>query len=255
MNLTIPEAEQLVDALTKSVKHEIFNKTDVLVCPPFTFLHALGSYIKNNSSGVYLGAQNFHWEAKGAFTGEVSAAMIKETGCRHVLIGHSERRHVMGETDAVVGKKLKCAIQEDLIPILCVGELLEERNKGITQDVIKRQLTSAIAGISSDALTNLIIAYEPVWAIGTGVNATPEQAQEVHKFIRNLYSQTSGRDGAELTRILYGGSVTADNTSLLISQGDIDGLLVGGASLKFDSFFRIIAQTFEKYFSKTGVVC
>jgi triosephosphate isomerase len=210
---------------------------DVLVAPPFTALHAVSGVLAG--SPIALGAQNMHFEKEGAFTGEVSGPMLREAGCTHVILGHSERRHIFGESDEVVSRKTRAALDHGLIPIVCVGETLHERDSGATLDVVGRQLDRALEGLAPNQLTRMVIAYEPVWAIGTGRAATPAQAQEVHAFIRQRIAP-SGVD-AQALRILYGGSVKPDNIEAIMSQGDIDGALVGGACLQCDSFLKIIA--------------
>lgn len=185
-------------------------------------------------------AQDVYFEQKGAFTGEISPAMLKDVGCTYVLCGHSERRHVIRESDEFVGKKVTAAINGGLLPILCVGELLEERDGGKMEQVVERHLRTGLAGLDAEKMSAVTIAYEPVWAIGTGRTATPQQAQEVHKFIRGLLAKMYGKDLAGEIRILYGGSVKPDNARELMAQADVDGLLVGGASLKADDFLKII---------------
>ena len=213
-------------------------KVTVAVMPPFVYLSSVVQAV--SSSGVAVGAQDVYFEPKGAFTGEISPAMLKDVGCTHVLCGHSERRHVLGESDELVGKKVTAAISGGLLPILCVGELLDERDAGQTEAVVARHMKTGLAGLSREKMSAVTIAYEPVWAIGTGRTATPQQAQEVHAFIRNLLARMYDADLARETRILYGGSVKADNARELMAQEDVDGLLVGGASLKADEFVRII---------------
>ncbi len=211
---------------------------DVAVIPPFVYLSAVGQAV--SSSGVALGAQDVYFEAKGAFTGEISAAMLKDVGCTYVLCGHSERRHVLGESDDLVNKKLMASLSGGLLPILCVGELLEERDASQTEQVVERQTRAGLAGLSAEKVSAVTIAYEPVWAIGTGRTATREQAQEVHAFIRRLLAEMYDEAVAQEMRILYGGSVKADNAEELMGQEDVDGCLVGGASLKADDFVQII---------------
>jgi triosephosphate isomerase len=213
---------------------------DIAVFPPFTSFAAVISAI--GGSGIAVGGQNMHWEKEGAFTGEVSPAMLLETRCKMVIIGHSERRAHFGETDSMLNKKMISALAVGLRPILCVGETLEQRESGITEQVVEKQLLAGLDGINN--LTEITIAYEPVWAIGTGRNATPEQASEVHKFIRRLIAKKWGDGAAAEMRILYGGSVKPDNAGALASKEDIDGFLVGGASLKADSF-DAIARAFK----------
>ena len=228
-------AESVV--LAKAIKEGISNPVngEVVVAPPFTALSIVGETVKG--SPVALAAQNMYCEDKGAFTGEVSPVMLKDTGCIYVIIGHSERRKYFGETDESVNLKVKKALASGLKPIVCVGETDEERVRGITQSVIDRQVRKALAGI--EKIDDVVIAYEPVWAIGTGKVATTAQAQEVHAFIRGLLAELYGAVASEI-RILYGGSVTKDNVAELIAMTDIDGALVGGASLKPDGFLGII---------------
>jgi triosephosphate isomerase len=213
-------------------------KVTVAVIPPFVYLQSVVQAV--SSSGVAVGAQDVYFEPKGAFTGEISPAMLKDVGCAYVLCGHSERRHVIGESDELVGKKTTAAIGGGLLPILCVGELLQERDGGQTEQVVARHLKTGLVGLHADKAAAVTIAYEPVWAIGTGRTATPQQAQEVHAFIRNLLVGMYDANLAREMRILYGGSVKADNAKELMAQEDVDGLLVGGASLKADEFVRII---------------
>ncbi len=214
------------------------SSVDVAVIPPFVYLSSVGQAI--SSSGVALGAQDVYFEAKGAFTGEISAAMLKDVGCTYVLCGHSERRHVLGESDELINKKLTASLSGGLLPILCVGELLEERDASRTEQVVERQTRAGLAGLSAEKVSAVTIAYEPVWAIGTGRTATREQAQEVHAFIRKLLVGMYDVSVAGEMRILYGGSVKADNAEELMGQEDVDGCLVGGASLKADDFVQII---------------
>ncbi|NLZ05813.1 MAG: triose-phosphate isomerase [Phycisphaerae bacterium] len=214
------------------------SSVDVAVIPPFVYLPAVGAAV--SSSGVALGAQDVYFEAKGAFTGEISAAMLKDVGCTYVLCGHSERRHVLGESDELINKKVAASISGGLLPILCVGELLAERDASQTEQVVERQTRAGLAGLSAEKIGAVTIAYEPVWAIGTGRTATREQAQEVHAFIRKLLARMYDKSVAQDMRILYGGSVKADNAEELMGQPDVDGCLVGGASLKADDFVQII---------------
>jgi triosephosphate isomerase len=217
----------------KPLVADVHDRT-ILICPPFPDLSKV--YDEICDSNILLGAQNLYWEEEGAFTGEVSATMLKAVGCTYVIIGHSERRQYFGETDESVNKKIFAALKHNLIPIVCVGERLEEREKGITFKVVETQVKGDFKGISVEQWDNIIVAYEPVWAIGTGKTATPEQAQEVHAFIRKLLP----KEVADKTRILYGGSVKPANIKDLMAQPDIDGGLVGGASLKVDSFEKIV---------------
>ena len=207
-------------------------------CPPFVYLQAVAKALSASNVGV--GAQDIYYEAKGAFTGEISASMLKDIGCTYCLCGHSERRHVIGETDELINKKVTASIVGGLLPILCVGELFAEREASQTNEVVTRHVKNGLAGLSAEKVSAITIAYEPVWAIGTGLTATPQQAQEVHDFIRGLLAQMYDDQLAEGIRILYGGSVKPKNAAELMGQPDIDGLLVGGASLKADDFLAII---------------
>jgi triosephosphate isomerase len=215
-----------------------FGRCDLLVCPPFVYLPAVADALAGTK--VALGAQNMYYEKNGAFTGEISAAMLRDIGCGYVILGHSERRHILGETDALVNKKTLAALAAGLVPIVCVGELLAEREAGQTAAVIRRQFTGSLAGITADQVEWLVIAYEPVWAIGTGRVASPQQAEEVHADLRSLLAERYN-DRSAAVRILYGGSVKPDNAGDLLSQPNIDGALVGGASLKVDDFLGIAA--------------
>lgn len=242
MNLTLEEGKNLVRALKNRLTN--VRGVDVGVCPPFVFLKDLCEMLRG--SPIVVGAQNMHCEKSGAYTGEVSALMIKEIGCTHVIIGHSERRTIFGETNAIINSKLKTAFDVGLKPIFCVGERLEERESGKTNEVVDTQLKEGLMGLSSEQINQLTVAYEPVWAIGTGRTATPEQAGEAHTFIRNLLAKKYGSSVASKVRIQYGGSVKPDNVQELFMQLEIDGALVGGASLDADSFISIvltIAQT------------
>jgi triosephosphate isomerase (TIM) len=238
MNTDSRSSVELAKAVAASSAGVAREKVTVAVLPPFVYVPAVVKAV--SASGVAVGAQDVYFELKGAFTGEISPAMLKDVGCTYVLCGHSERRHVLGESDELVGKKTTAAISGGLLPILCVGELLEERDAGQTEQVVARHLRTGLAGLSADKMSAVTIAYEPVWAIGTGRTATPQQAQEVHAFIRNWLSETYGANLAQEARILYGGSVKGDNAKELMAQQDVDGSLVGGASLKADEFARII---------------
>jgi triosephosphate isomerase len=211
---------------------------DVLVAPPFTALAAAAEALRGGP--VLLGGQNMHGEDEGAFTGEVSPRMLRDAGCTHVILGHSERRQLFGETDENVARKAQAAFRHGLVPIVCVGETLAERDANRTMEVVERQTERALRALTPDQAAGAVIAYEPVWAIGTGRNATPEQAQEVHAFIRKLVARSHGDATAAAARILYGGSVKPDNASALLGQPDVDGALVGGASLKAASFLEIV---------------
>jgi len=210
--------------------------SEVVVCAPFPYLSQVEALITH--SQVKLGAQNLNTNSSGAYTGEVSANMIKDFGARHVIVGHSERRSLYGETSSLVAEKVKAALDSDLIPLLCVGESLEQREAGKTEDVVAEQINAVVGLVGIDAFRNIIIAYEPVWAIGTGKTASPEQAQAVHLFIRELLGE-SNESVAQITPILYGGSMNAGNASELISCADIDGGLIGGAALKAHDFLQI----------------
>ena len=211
---------------------------EVIVAPPFTALDAAADAA--DGSRVAVAAQNCHWDTEGAHTGEISTGMLCDAGCTHVIIGHSERRHDCGETDEQVNKKVKAALAAGLTPIVCVGETLAEREKGKTEQVLERQFTEGLAGLTPADFSRIIIAYEPVWAIGTGRTATPEMAAEAHGFLRGLARRQFGESEADGVRILYGGSVKPDNIGGLMAQEEIDGALVGGASLKADSFRALV---------------
>lgn len=241
MNKGINEAIELVNSL----KRELIDiqEIDIVICPVYTALSDVADLLID--SNISLGAQNVYWESSGAFTGEISPSMVKDAGCKYVIIGHSERRKYFDESDETVNKRIKAAQSAGLIPIFCVGETLEEREAGKTIDVVKRQLKGGLEGLESEALLKLVIAYEPVWAIGTGETATPEQAQEVHKFIRGWLNENYSPEAAESLRILYGGSVKPANARELMQQSDIDGALVGGASLDSSSFVEIVKNSLE----------
>lgn len=236
MNNDLNESKNLISKLLTGLGNAVLD-CEVVICPPFTSLSEAALMIKE--SKIKLGAQNLHQEVNGAYTGEISAQMLVSAGCQFVIIGHSERRTIFGETDVLINRKINRAIENKLKPIFCVGELLEEREKNITEKVIERQVFEGLKGFSEEFLHNLIIAYEPVWAIGTGKTATPQQAEEVHVFIRNLLKNQFSNKFAENLRILYGGSVKPDNSKDLLSQVNIDGALVGGACLNADSFISI----------------
>ncbi len=236
MYKTVPEAVAFARELIAN--SDSYANVDILICPPYTALHPVSEELKN--SNVKLGAQNLHYEEEGAFTGEVSAAMIKSAGCDYVIVGHSERRQYFGETDSTVNKRLKRALVSGLLPIMCVGETLDQRKAGKTEQVVDAQIRLGLDGITLDDVKKITIAYEPVWAIGTGETATPEQADDVHRYIRQLIAVIYDKDVAENIRIQYGGSVKPNNARELLSRDDIDGALIGGASLKVDSFTDII---------------
>ncbi|HEX9934956.1 MAG TPA: triose-phosphate isomerase [bacterium] len=236
MYTTASETESLIVSLKTLLADS--DTADVLVCPPFPYLMLASKLL--GGSRIGLGAQNMFWEGEGAFTGEVSPLMLKDAGCTHVILGHSERRQHFSETDSWIHKKIKKAMDVGLKPIVCVGETLSERESRRTERAVETQLKGCFADMTHDRITAVTIAYEPVWAIGTGVTATPEQAQEMHLFIRRWLYKTFGNDVANLVRLQYGGSVKPDNAKALLSQPDIDGALVGGASLKADSFAAIV---------------
>ncbi len=214
------------------------DRDEIVVCPPFIDLHT--AIAAASGSKVAIGAQNMHWENEGAFTGEISPLMLIAIGATHVIIGHSERRHYFNETDDTVNRKLEIALESGLTPIVCIGEVLEEREAGLTEDVLRRQCMRAFNGISARKAAKLVIAYEPVWAIGTGKTATPQMAADAHSVIRHEAGKAFGDDFAHRLRILYGGSVKPDNAGALMSESEIDGALVGGASLDPASFARIV---------------
>jgi triosephosphate isomerase len=236
MNKTIGEALDLVRELKTAVSG--VKGVEVAVAPPFTALHAVRKEVEGSS--IRLAAQNLYWEEKGAFTGEISPPMLKEVGCHYVIIGHSERRQFFGETDETVNRKIKAAFSQGLKVIFCIGETLKEREEGRTFPVIERQMEGGLKGLGDKEMGDMVIAYEPVWAIGTGKTATPEQAEEVHRFIREKLGKLYSRKVSEEIRIQYGGSVTPENIKGLMNQPNIDGALVGGASLKAESFSKIV---------------
>jgi len=237
MNTDRAAAVALANGVVKRAAE--FDAVDLLVCPPAVYLIPVGAAIRG--SEVALGAQNMYHQPNGAFTGETSAAMLLDVGCSFVILGHSERRHILCETDDEVNHKTRAALAAGLTPIVCVGETLEERESGETAMVIRRQFDRSLADVTSEQLARLVIAYEPVWAIGTGKVATPEQAEDVHAELRNLLVQRYNDGAARAVRLLYGGSVKPDNAADLLSQPNIDGALVGGASLKVDDFLGIAA--------------
>ena len=245
-----------VAALAAGLKEQLnicenASNVDVAVCPPFVYLPMVAAALKD--SNIAVGAQDVYFEANGAFTGEISVAMLKDIGCDFVLAGHSERRHVIGETDELINKKVLAALEGGLEVILCIGELLEERQQNNTEAVNERQLRNGLANVSKDQMAKITIAYEPVWAIGTGVTATKEQAQEAHAFCRGVLSNIFDSEVAQTVRIQYGGSVKPDNAAELMAQPDVDGALVGGASLKVDDFIGIIQGGIGK--GKCGCNC
>jgi len=236
MNKTVAEA---ID-LAQDIKRDLgtVSGVDIVLCPPFTALKAVGDVV--TGSHVDLGAQNMHWETSGAYTGEVAPGMLRELFCHYVILGHSERRAYFHESDEVVNKKVKAALAANLHPIVCVGELLEDRDAGRTEQVVETQLRGSLAGLSTREWVDVIIAYEPVWAIGTGRTASPEQAQDVHAFIRGVIKDMADAAVADSVRIQYGGSMKPSNAKELLSQPDIDGGLIGGAALDVRSFVDIV---------------
>jgi triosephosphate isomerase len=238
MNTDSHSSVNLAEGISSGASEVVGHNVDVAVCPPFVYLQAVAKAL--SASSIAVGAQDIYTEQKGAFTGEISASMLKDIGCSYVLCGHSERRHVVGEPDELINKKVKAALSGGLLPILCVGELRQEREADKTVEVITRHIKNGLAGLTTEKVSAITIAYEPVWAIGTGLTATPQQAQEVHALIRKLLGQLYDESLVEETRILYGGSVKPDNAAELMRQQDIDGLLVGGASLKANDFLAII---------------
>jgi len=235
MNKTLSEAVDLANAVKEGLGN--ITEIDVVLCPPFTALRSVWEIIQETP--IKLGAQNMHWENSGAFTGEISPSMLRDLFCWYVIIGHSERRTYFAETDEMVNRKVRAAITAHLVPIICVGETIQERQAGKAEEVVRTQLEKGLSGIASD-LRKVVIAYEPVWAIGTGVNATPEQAQQMHAFIRKVIENMSNSEIAESIRIQYGGSMKSSNAKDLLSQPDIDGGLIGGASLDARSFIEIV---------------
>jgi len=236
MNTTLDEARALAKEVVE--KMGTVSDVDIAVCPPFTNLLAVAEVLKGSS--VKLGAQDVHWEAKGAYTGKVSCSMLKSVGVTYVIIGHSEQRQYFGETDLTVNKKVKAVLAAGLLPIVCVGETLDERKSGKMDTVIKTQVEGAFDGVSASDAVKCTIAYEPVWAIGTGETATPQQANEAHIFIRKILSQIFGDETANSIRIQYGGSMKPDNAKALLAQSDVDGGLIGGAALKAADFQGIV---------------
>ena len=238
MNLTRQDSLALVRGIVSN--SQMGEHVELAVCPPSVYLDAVSGVVAD--TGVSLGAQNMYHEPAGAFTGEISAAMLMDLGCKYVILGHSERRHILGETDAMVNQKAFAALEAGLQPIVCVGETLQQRESGSTGEVIRQQFEGSLAGIGAEQITRLVIAYEPVWAIGTGKVATPEQAEAVHADLRTLLENRYNVEIAAAVRIQYGGSVKPGNADQLLSQTNIDGALVGGASLEVDTFLGIAAN-------------
>lgn len=246
MHKTIPEAVEMVKALKEASPQ--LTDAELVVIPPYTMLSEVKKVIEGST--VQLGAQNIFWEEKGAFTGEVSPPMLKDAGCQYVTIGHSERRQYFGETNETVNKRIKAALAHELTPIMCIGESLEEREKGNTMDKVETQINSGLEGLGKDEIRQIVIAYEPIWAIGTGVTATTSQAEEVHSFIRKKLTEKYGNEIASYAIILYGGSVKPANTYSMLKENNINGALVGGASLEADSFIQITKEAIKAYKEK-----
>jgi triosephosphate isomerase len=236
MFTTSATAPQLAAAVVRGLDKE--DRVTVAVCPPFPYLSQVGQVLRDST--VALGAQNLYPEKEGAFTGEVSPTMLRDVGCRYAIIGHSERRHKLGETDDFINRKVKAGLAAGLRVILCVGETLEERERNLTQPMLDMQMFGGLKDLTAEQMANLVLAYEPVWAIGTGRNATPEQAQEVHAFLRWRVAGMLGQEVADALVIQYGGSVKPENARSLLSQPDVDGALVGGASLNAEQFLAIV---------------
>jgi len=243
MYKTINEAIDLANGLKREFFKLDFASVDVVLCPVFTALSEVAEVL--NETDIGLGAQDVYWLEEGAFTGEISPVMLKDAGCQYVIIGHSERRQFFGETNETVNKKIKACLKHGLTPIICVGENLQERESANTFKVIQNHIQGSLADISAQDIAKTVVAYEPVWAIGTGKTATPDQAQEVHKYIRELLNKMYGEETSRSIRIQYGGSVKPENIVELIGKPDVDGALVGGASLKVDSFSAIVIKASE----------
>lgn len=243
MNMTVAEAESFLESFRLDV--EDLSGVDIVIAPPFTALPKL-SELLGGSQKIRLAAQNFYHEKSGAYTGEICATMLRELFVRHVIIGHSERRQIFGETDALINKKVHAALASELKPILCVGETLEEREAGKENEILHKQLCAALAGVTAEQMLDIVIAYEPVWAIGTGKTASSAQAQEAHAHTRAVLAELTDKATADKVRIQYGGSVKPSNARELLHQPDIDGALVGGASLESRSFYEIVAAAVEE---------
>jgi len=236
MNLTLSASLELAENLKKAASD--INNVDIAVCPPSVYIERVASTLKGSNLGI--GAQNIYFEKEGAYTGEISAGMLKDIGCQYVILGHSERRNILGESSELVNLKTRAALAAGLTPIVCVGELLKEREAGTTEWVVRRQFDGSFSGISAEDMKKCVIAYEPVWAIGTGKVATPDQAEEVHETIREMIEKKYGKEVAEAVRIQYGGSVNDKNAQEILAKPNVDGALVGGASLKVESFMGIV---------------
>ena len=239
MHKTVHESVVFVKEFRSMVKD--IDDVEIVVAPPFTAVHAVAEAARNTNVGV--AAQNLHWERQGAFTGEVSAEMVRESGAEYVIIGHSERRRLFGDTDELVNRRLVAALGAKLTPIVCVGETLEERDGNLTMSVLDRQLKVGLDQMTGEQIAGLVLAYEPVWAIGTGRNATPEQAGEAHAHIRQRVRQWFGGNAADHCHVIYGGSVKPDNIRELVALPDVDGALIGGASLEIKPFFDMVAKS------------
>ena len=239
MYKTPSEASQLAKELKDNLRD--VNGINVVICPSFGSLCAVKKELKG--SRIAMGAQNCHWDEEGAYTGEVSAKMLSDLGCEYVIVGHSERRNFFRETDEIVNMKVKQALKEGLTSVLCVGESWQERDSGNTEKVLEEQLKKGLNGLPKESLSKVVVAYEPVWAIGSGKNATPEQARQAHQFIRKILKELYGAETAESTLVIYGGSVSPENAKEILNAGDVDGALVGGASLKGEQFIKIVLST------------
>jgi len=246
MHMTLAEARALVTDLVKASLS--LPEAEIVVAPPFTALSEVKKVLEG--SAVQLAGQNLYWEEKGAFTGEISGPMLKDAGCQYVIIGHSERRQYFGEKDGDVNRKIKASLQHDLFPIVCIGESLEERERGETMSRVSRQIEEGFDGVPDGGFEHVVIAYEPVWAIGTGKTATPGQAEEVHAFIREKLASRDGKERARCAIILYGGSVKPSNAYALMGEKNIDGFLVGGASLEAGTFIQIIKEAIKAFKEK-----
>ena len=236
MNLKLDSAKALAQGLKEAAAG--VSEVDIAVCPSPLYVQPVAEILKGSNIGV--GAQNAYFEKAGAFTGEIEMAMLTDVGCQFVILGHSERRHIIGESSELINLKVRAALAVGLIPIVCIGELLKEREAGVTNEVNRRQLDGSFSGVSAEDMKKCVIAYEPVWAIGTGKVATPDQAQEVHADVRAWITERYGKEVADVVRIQYGGSVKGSNAKEILSKPDVDGALVGGASLKVDAFMEII---------------
>ena len=238
MNLTVKQAVELLEGLLERLGGSVPAGRDVLICPPATAMRTVATVL--DGSGVKWGGQNMHHARKGAFTGEISPLMLTDLGCTHVILGHSERRHIFGESDETINRKVTLALETGLVPVFAVGEKLAQREAGAAESTVVEQLEKGVAGLNAEQAANIVIAYEPVWAIGTGKTASPTDAQAMHATIRTWLRERWGHEVANGIRILYGGSVKPHNVDTLMAQPDIDGALVGGAALKADSFARIV---------------